>query len=110
MSVQLQITEAYRIRTDPRNWILEYKQDPEKAPKGKACEDSEMREAWKAWGYYPHLSGAINGLYALELKQSDAETLEELREESQRILDEIAGGLGVEYKITVSANDKEIAG
>jgi len=110
MTVHLQITEDYRIRTDPRNWILERRKDPEKAPKGKAHEGSERAEAWKAWSYYPHLSGAINGLYAIELKQSDADSLEELREESQRILDEIAAGLGVEYNITVSANDKEIAG
>jgi len=101
--VNLQITEDYRIRTDSRNWILERRKDPEKAPIKKAQEGSDREIKWKPWGFYPSLSGAITGLYSLQIKLSDAESLEDLQEESRRILKEIGDGLGVEYKITVEA-------
>ena len=101
MTVHLQITEDYRIRTDSRNWILEKRKDPEKAPIKKAQEGSDREITWKPWGFYPTLTGAINGLYSLQIKLADAASIEELREESKRILDEISAGLGVEYTITV---------
>ena len=75
MSVCIQVTQDYRITSDPLQWIIQKFSHVEKTG----------AEKWKPVGYYVSPEQAINGLYKLLLRESDATTLAELRETSEKL-------------------------
>jgi hypothetical protein len=75
MKMNIQLGENYRIESDAYNYILKRRKvsDPNhRFSKGIA------KETWVDIGYFGKLSHLVNHLIELEIKHSDAETLQDL--------------------------------
>jgi hypothetical protein len=95
MALNIVINKEYRITSDGLNIILQRRRivDPTKSPnwsrmKAKGA-DPTPRDEWKDEGYYNTVEAALNGIVDRRIKESDAQTVDELISEIRQIRREI---------------------
>ena len=71
--MQVEISDNYRISTDPHNYILEAK----RIAGEKSAEPG--RVMWDAVGFYSSLGGAINGCLSWGIKTEDLRGVQEIK-------------------------------
>ena len=95
MALNIVINKEYRITSDGLNIILQRRHtvDPTKSPnwprmKAKGA-DPTPRGEWKDEGYYNTVEAALNGIVDRRIKESNAQSLDELISEIRQIRREI---------------------
>lgn len=96
MSVNIEVSGGFKITTDAHNWIVNRKQtvDPTKAPnweKRKAEGASpDKYTKWVESSYHPSLDAALNKIADIRMKESDASSFTQLRDEIAQFRREIS--------------------
>ncbi|MMZ46512.1 hypothetical protein D1872_81290 [compost metagenome] len=86
MKVLIDEESLVYLESDPRQFILrEYNGDV----------DSEGREVYKNLGYFSDLNAALRFIIQKKIRESDAETIEELIEEVKALREYIDEAVGV---------------
>ncbi|WP_181349461.1 hypothetical protein [Thalassobacillus sp. CUG 92003] len=102
MSVNIEFSGGFKITSDSYNWIINRKKtvDPTKSPnwqKRKAEGASpEKHEKWTEVSYHGNLDHALDKIVDARMKESEATSLSELREELTEFRREISGVLQAE--------------
>lgn len=73
----IQIDERHRIDSDKWNWILQEKRIVDEKKDG--IKTGRQKEKWMDAGYYNNLKNLILALCEKDLKESNANTLDELK-------------------------------
>lgn len=85
------LNPEYRIKSDSRQWIIQK----------RIKDDAEGNEQWTPKLYYSTLPQAVQQVYNLFLRQSDADNILDFIEDSTEILNELCKTFNPLLKIEV---------
>ena len=78
--MQIQIDEEYRLRTIPRNYLLEKRIAPKEKEDG-----TKTKESWADAGAYSTIKGLIKGYTRRAIIESQANSWDQVLEEIERL-------------------------
>jgi hypothetical protein len=96
----IQINERYRVTSDPNNVIIQEKRVPKEQQENGASEPIEQKETWVNVSYHPTLISACIKLLDLQIKQSEATTVESLLNELKKMQGEILVAIAKKKKVS----------
>lgn len=102
MTVNIEISDNYRITSDSTQIIVQHKHlvDPTLSPAYDADKhSSETRVEWRNWKYCGKVSQAIEIIARQNVFESDATSLEQLRNEIALFRREIKRAMGEDDKL-----------
>lgn len=102
MTLNIVISDNYRITSDSQQIIVQRKQlvDPTLSPAYDADKhSSETREEWRNWKYCGKVTQAIEIIARQNVFESDATSLEQLRNEIALFRREIKRAMGEDDKL-----------
>lgn len=102
MSLNIEISDKYRITSDNTQIIVQRKHlvDPTLSPAYDADKhSSETREEWRNWKYCGKVTQAIEIIAKQNVLESDATSLEQLRNEIASFRREIRRAMGEDDKL-----------
>ena len=76
--MEIKIGDKYLVVTDKYNWILKEKRIID--PKHHFSKSDDSAERWVDIGYYTKLEHIVNSLLEKELKESECNSIRELKE------------------------------
>ena len=96
--MRIQITDKYAIHSDTYSWAIQEK-----------AKDKREKEGWhwQSFLYYPTIEAAVNGLYKLMLRRSEATTLSEALLDGEKAVQALTDGLRHKFKVEVVDNTNE---
>jgi len=97
MTLNIEISDKYRITSDTTQIIIQRKHlvDPTLSPAYDADKhSSELREEWRNWKYCGKVTQAIEIIARQNVYESDATSLEQLRNEIALFRREIKRAMG----------------
>ena len=96
--MKIQITDKYAIHSDTYSWTIHEKKNNKKLEKGYG---------WYPLFYYSSIEGAVNGLYKLMLRRSEATTLSEALLDGEKAIQALTDGLRHKFKVEVVGDTDE---
>lgn len=102
MTLNIEISDKYRITSDSTQIIVQRKHlvDPSLSPAYDADKhSSETREEWRNWKYCGKVTQAIEIIARQNVFESDATSLEQLRNEIALFRREIRRAMGEDDKL-----------
>ncbi len=88
------INDRYRIKGDKYQYMVQ-KYEPWTDKEGK------LREEWHSTQYFTSVSSAVQWLYEMRLRTSDAETYAEVLAKSDELIRELTGALSKQFYVEV---------
>ena len=99
MTLNIEISDKYRITSDAMQIVIQRKKlvDPTKSPAFKPGMNAEPYEKYEDWKYCGKVEVALDIILGQEIRESDATSLKQLRDEISAFRREINAQLGGEY-------------
>ena len=100
MTLNIEISDKYRITSDEMQIVIQRKHtvDPTKAPGfNPEIHSADLRTEWRNWKYCGKVEVALDIILGQEIRESDATSLKQLRDEISAFRREINAKLDGEY-------------
>jgi hypothetical protein len=102
----IQLNPDWRVKTDPRNWILQKRATAEDAD---GVEETPAEPGWKNVAYYGDLPDAVKGMVKREIKvPADMRGVLDKLEDLHRLIDECFSSVSFTNEPEKVKNEEEI--